>query len=205
MRHEVEQGTEDWFSLRFGRATSSNFGTIMANYGKAFGAPARDYALKIVLEGMSGTNVTESFSNGWMEQGTEREPLAIMAYEEANFIEVKSGAFYSHDSLPFGGSPDGIIEIGNGGIEVKCPKFNTHYATIKRGGYDPSYKWQLIGNIWLCDLDFIDFISYCPEFPESSQLFVDRITRESVQSEIDMLKERLDLFVLLIDEIKQSL
>jgi len=44
--HDVQQGTEEWQQLRCGKATASNFGTFMANDGKAFEDPARRYALQ---------------------------------------------------------------------------------------------------------------------------------------------------------------
>ena len=39
--HNVDQNTDAWFDLRLVKITSSNFGTIMANDGKAFGEPAK--------------------------------------------------------------------------------------------------------------------------------------------------------------------
>ena len=47
--HDVEQNGEEWDALRLGKATASNFGLIMANDGKAFGEPAKRYALQLAL------------------------------------------------------------------------------------------------------------------------------------------------------------
>ena len=203
--HDVQQNSEEWFDLRLGKVTSSNFGKVMANLDKAFGKPAQEYALKIVLEGLSGERVTESFSNGWMDQGHELEPLAREAYEEATFNEVSNGGFVEHSNLLIGCSPDGLVLQGNGGIEIKCPKFTTHYANIKRGSFDPSYKWQLIGNMWICELDWIDFVSYCPEFPESKQLYIHRLNRADYINEIDALDSRVRDFLKEIEAIKKTM
>ena len=47
--HDVIQNTEEWFDLRAGKLTSSSFSKIMANEDKAFGNPAKDYAVRIAL------------------------------------------------------------------------------------------------------------------------------------------------------------
>ena len=54
MIHFIEQNTDEWLQLRIGKITASNFGTVMANYGKAFGNPAKDYAMRIAIESQSG-------------------------------------------------------------------------------------------------------------------------------------------------------
>ena len=43
--YDVPQNTDEWMALRLGKATASQFGTFMANYGKEFGDPAKRYAL----------------------------------------------------------------------------------------------------------------------------------------------------------------
>ena len=204
----ITQNTEEWYALRLGKATSSNFGKIMANLDKGFGKPAMEYALKTVLEGLSGESVVESYSNGWMEQGHEREPVARDLYESATFNEVLNGGFCQHKTINgIGCSPDGLVfNAGEkGGIEIKCPKFTTHYATIKRDSFDPSYRWQLLGNMWICELDWIDFVSYSPEFPESKQLFIHRLKREDYEKELGQLKDRVMNFMLEVAAIKKEL
>ena len=68
--HDVEQNSEEWFELRAGRLTSSNMGKVMANYGKAFGNPAKQLASKIAVELITGKPMdSNSFSNAHMERG----------------------------------------------------------------------------------------------------------------------------------------
>jgi hypothetical protein len=200
----VEQGTEEWMALRRGKATTSNFGKIAANEGKAFGNPAKEYALKIALESI-GCPIDDNYTNEWMERGTELEPVARSVYQDFIFNEVGNGGFCIHgDYEDVGGSPDGLVDK-DGGIEIKCPKYTTHYATLKRGSFDPSYKWQLIGNLWLCKLEWIDFVSYCPDFPESKQLFVHRLERPDFLKELAYLDERVPEFISLVESIREDL
>lgn len=204
--HDIEQNSDEWIALRLGRATSSNFAKIAANKGKAFGDPAKEYAIKIALESIYGSSIGESYTNEWMERGTELEPVARMVYEERTFTEVSNGGFCIHDSFDgVGGSPDGLLLNDNGGIEIKCPKFTTHYNTLRKGKFDSSYKWQMLGNIWICGLDYMDFVSYCPEFPESKQLFIDRLSAEDYKEDLEYLSERMAEFIELVSDTREFL
>ena len=66
--HDVEQNGEEWDALRMGKATASNFGLIMANEGKAFGEPAKRYALQLALEQIKGSKSEFGFSNDHMDR-----------------------------------------------------------------------------------------------------------------------------------------
>lgn len=92
--HDVPQNSEVWEALRIGKATASSFGTFMANDGKAFGEPAKKYALQIALERATGVKSSFSFSNDHTERGHEQEPIARMLYEDENFVEVSNGGFF---------------------------------------------------------------------------------------------------------------
>ena len=141
---DVRQNTDEWFDLRAGKLTSSKFGTIMANYGKAFGEPAKKYAVSIAIEQITGKRIEgQSFSNEHTERGHAQEPVARSLYEEETFCDVTNGGFWEGDFM--GCSPDGMV--GNGCIEIKSVVSHVHYANVKRGSVDPSYKWQCIGNL----------------------------------------------------------
>ena len=162
--HDVEQNSEEWENLRLGKITSSSFNIIMANYGKAFGEPAKKYALKLALERIKNYKSEYKYSNAHMERGHEQEPIARMLYEDLYFTEVTNGGFF--DCGFYGDSPHGLV--GNDGvIEIKSVIDTTHYANIKRGSIDPSYKWQVIGHLDCTGLEWCDFISYCAEFHET--------------------------------------
>jgi hypothetical protein len=193
--HDIEQNTDEWMALRLGKATASNFGCFMANYGKAFGEPAKRYALQVALERLTGKKAEHAFSNDHMERGHEQEPIARMLYAEEHFADVLNGGFF--DCGEYGDSPDG--RVGETGlIEVKSVIASTHYETILRGSYDPSYKWQLVGHLDCSGRAWVDFISYCSDFPLDSQLCVYRLHREECEDELAMLRERRAQFLELV-------
>lgn len=200
--HDVEQNSEPWMALRLGKATASQFGTFMANYGKPFGDPAKRYALQLALERITGNKAGVSFTNEHMERGHEQEPIARMLYEEETFCRVSNGGFFCWRL--YGDSPDGLI--GNeGALEVKSVIAPTHYENIRRGRFDPSYKWQLVGHIDCAERQWVDFVSYCADFPRDSQLFVSRLWRGECAEELAMLAERRQQFLALVDDIERDI
>lgn len=193
--HDVQQNTDDWLALRMGKATASNFACIMANEGKAFGDPAKAYALRIALEIVTGRRQENGYSNGHMERGHEQEPVARMLYEDTYFVEVGNGGFF--DCGDYGDSPDGLVGA-DGGIEIKSVIDKIHYATLTRGSFDPAYKWQLIGHLDCTGRDWFDFVSYCEAFPADKQLIVHRLHRADYQDEIERLRKRRAEFLGLV-------
>lgn len=200
--HDVPQNTEAWEALRVGKATASNFACFMANYGKDFGEPAKRYALQIALERLTGQKASAGFSNEHTERGHEQEPVARMLYEDERFVTVGNGGFF--DCGEYGDSPDGLIH-DDGVIEIKSVIAPTHYATIRRGRFDPAYRWQLVGHLDCTGRQWVEFISYCADFPPSKQLFVSRLYRGECEDELAQLAERRAQFLLLVAETTEFL
>lgn len=192
--HNVEQNTPEWENLKLGKPSSSGYGIFMPNFGKPFGEPAQRYALKLALERVTGRKAEHSFTNEHMERGREQEPIARMLYEEMFFCEVTNGGFF--DFGDYGDSPDGLVGA-DGVIEIKSVIASTHEATIKRGGFDPAYRWQIAGH-FDCGRDWVDFVSYCADYPEWSQLAVYRIRRHEMADEIEKLAQRRAEFIELV-------
>lgn len=197
--HDVQQNSDEWQALRCGKVTNSNAGTFMANLGKSFGDPAKRYALQIALEQLTGVKAAAGFTNEHTERGHEQEPIARMLYQEETFSVVTNGGFFCWGS--HGDSPDGLVgDVG--GIEIKCVIAPVHYDTIRRGSFDPAYRWQLIGHLDCTGREWFDFVSYCGDFPAASRLFVHRLYRRDYEQEIAQLRARRDELLALIADIK---
>lgn len=203
--HDIKQNSDEWDKIRVGKVTTSKFGVFMANYGKAFGEPAKKYAHKLAYEQITGEKYDEErYSNDYMDAGHEWEPIANKEYQSKTFYEVLNGGFCESEKYDnVGGSPDGIIKGFNGGIEIKSVIQWTQRNTIKRGSFDPAYRWQLLGNIWLCGWDWCDFISYGYKSTENTKLFIDRLDSNCFVEEINKIEPRLEDFLELIETEKK--
>lgn len=202
MWHDVQQNTDEWLALRVGKVTGSNFACFMANEGKAFGEPAKKYALQVALEIITGKQAEYSFSNAHTERGHEQEPVARMLYEQERFADVTNGGFFDHGE--YGDSPDGLV--GNDGvIEIKSVIASTHYATLCRDDFDPAYRWQLVGHIDCTGRNWVDFVSYCADFPEDKQLLIHRLHRKDCLDELSRLATRRAEFLCVVREMVETI
>ena len=196
--HDIDQNTDEWLDLRAAKLSGSSMSKVMANYGKAFGEPAKKLMVSIAREQVTGKrSVNESFSNEHTERGHIQEPIARMLYEEQTFCDVQKGGFFEDGNL--GCSPDGIV--GDGLIEIKSVVDHVHYSNIKRGGVDPAYKWQIYFNLMITNKNWIDFVSYCADFPEQTQLYIHRVERDCCGEYFGMMLARIRDF---FDEVENA-
>ncbi len=201
--HDVDQNTDEWMLMRGGKITGSGISKIMANEGKAFGAPANAYAIQIAIERITGElQGGNGYSNGHMERGHEQEPLARKAYEDEYFCDVSNGGFF--DCGNEGCSPDGL-DYEDGVIEIKSVIPSVHYQNVKRANIDPTYKWQLYFNLQKTKRVWIDFVSYCHDYPRGKKLFVHRLTKGECIEVFERMDARVREFELLIAEVSKNI
>ena len=197
----VPQNTDEWFSLRAGKTTGSSIGKVMANYGRAFGQPAKDHALNCAVERITGQPILATYQNMMMARGHEMEPFAKQLYSEKTGLEVEDGGFFDNGTT--GCSPDGVVVDGI--VEVKTAIPSVHYQRLRKGTYDSTYQWQIAFNLRETNATWCDFISYCPEFPVKKRLIVYRIYRDTLVDELQMITKRLRQFELLVKQIKEEI
>lgn len=155
--HDVEQGSEEWLSLRMGKFTASMFSDLMASkstltYQKAIN--------RVVFERLTNES-PESFKSEYMERGNELEPLARERYELESFNDVKNGGFFSLGDY-IGASPDGLIDE-DGTNEFKCPSFNTMINYLLKKELPSEYKHQVHGQLYVTGRKWCDFMAYHPK------------------------------------------
>lgn len=185
-----EQGTEAWLRARCGRFTASRASDLMMRQknGKPY-ASRKDYITQIALERVTG-ELPEQIMSQAMLEGRERERTAALAYSFKTGNTTAQTGFWH--TKTYGASPDDLIEGQNGGVEYKNPKSSTHYTTLKAGTIPEHYYWQILQNLLVTGKDFWDYVSFHPSFPENSQLFIKRIERTAVASDLARLEEELE-------------
>lgn len=177
---QIEQRSPEWFAVRCGRVTASRVADIVATTKTGYSASRANYAAQLVTERLTGC-VAESFSNGAMQWGTEKEPEAREAYAFERNVTVAELGFAIHPKIMLSGaSPDGMVD-DEGMVEIKCPNSATHIETLLSekvaGKYYDQIQWQMActGRAWC------DYVSYDPRLPLDMQLFVKRVPRDEAR------------------------
>lgn len=154
--HTMEQGSDEWKTIRLGKTTGSHFGTAIAKPGST----RTNYMRKLLAERLTGMPQV-SYSNANMDRGVELEPEAREYYAMLNDCIVKEVGFIEINE-DTGVSPDGLTGE-DGGLEIKCPLPSTHISYILADREVAIYRPQVQGCMWATGRKWWDFISYCPE------------------------------------------
>ena len=194
----IEQGSNAWLQLRLGKVTASRVADVLAKTKTGTSASRGNYLIELAIQRVTGA-IEESYSNSFMQWGTETEPQARVAYEVSTGNFVDQVPFVEHPSIKwFGCSPDGLV--GKGLIEIKCPNSATHWATIKSGEPQSKYIIQMQSQMACTGAEWCDFVSYDPRMPERSKLFIKRIKRDNayiaeIESEIQKFLNEVEIEV----------
>lgn len=161
-----EQRSPEWYSVRTGAITASQFCDVLdvLKNGKP-GAKRIKLLNDKVVERVTG-DLTEHFTNFAMKRGTELEPDARSAYESKTGIMVSEVGFVMHNTLRIGCSPDGLVG-DDGMVEIKCP-FSANEmlsAWLDMPTFLDQYLPQINGQMWLANRQWCDLVVYHPKFP----------------------------------------
>ncbi len=192
IHNEIEQGSPEWFDLRCGKITASEFSTVMAKgRGNAPSKTRQTYMYKLAGEIITG-QPSDSYSNHHMERGKEMEPEARAMYELISGNKSEQVGFISKDSIGY--SPDGLIG-DNGLLEIKTKLPHLQIAVLLADKVPPEHMAQLQGGLWVSEREWIDFVSYWPGLP----IFIKRVDRDNEM--IKTIIENVDIFKTELDEI----
>jgi putative phage-type endonuclease len=192
----MDQGTEEWFTIRIGKVTASRVADVIAKTKTGYSASRDNYMAQLVCERLTGQK-GESFTNAAMQHGTETEPLARAAYEALKDVLVDEVGFVPHPTIEMAGaSPDGLVG-DDGLLEIKCPNTATHIDTLLSQTVPGKYNTQMQFQMACTGRQWCDFVSFDNRLPEELQLFVTRVPRDEVfirliESEIVQFIAELD-------------
>ena len=190
------QGSEEWFEVRLGMVTASNFFKVL---NKKTGRGL--YMRKLCAERLTGCR-EESYKNDIMDKGSETEQEARKYYETVNDCKVEQVGFVMRDEW-VGGSPDGLIDKP-GLLEIKCPLSSTHIEIILSGKMPSLHIPQVQGLLWITDRLWCDFVSYDPKVL-SQPMFCVRIERDQdyfikLAGEVGVFVNELKAMIAKIDD-----
>jgi hypothetical protein len=165
---DIEQRSPEWYALRLGMPTASEFSKLV----QADGKPSKTlptYAVTLAGELFAGKGLDIFEGSAWTDRGRELEAEAMRMYEFSTDAEIKTVAFVTDDAKTAGCSPDALVG-DDGMVEVKCLKAENHIKAIlyyqKHGHCPPDYVQQTQGQIMICERQWCDLIFYHPELPQ---------------------------------------
>jgi putative phage-type endonuclease len=202
----MDQGTEEWFTIRIGKVTASRVADVIAKTKTGYSATRDNYMAQLVCERLTGQK-GESFTNAAMQHGTDTEPLARAAYEALKDVLVDEVGFVPHPSIIMAGaSPDGLVGE-DGLLEIKCPNTATHIETLLSQSVPGKYNTQMQFQMACTGRQWCDFVSFDNRLPEELQLFVKRVPRDNefikqMEDEVVKFLNELDIKIAQLMELK---
>lgn len=177
---EIEQGSPEWFELRLGIPTASNFAMVTRD---ADSKTRREYMHKLAGEILTGRPAEGKITTAAMQRGHEMEPEARDHYAKTNIVKVDRVGFVRR-LLPSGryagSSPDGLMDARKGGtwrkgLEIKTMAPHLMIALLERGAtLPPEHRWQVYGTMWVADLEEVDLMLFYRGMPVAPKFTVVR-------------------------------
>lgn len=156
---DCEQGTIEWHLARSGKATASEFHTVLAK-GKS--APEsktrRTYMLKLAGEILTGEPAT-SFQSAAMQRGKDMEAEARDYYAFLAPSPVQRVGFL--DAGNYGCSPDALVG-DDGLLEIKTAEPHILIAHHLSGNFPAEHRAQCQGALWVTGRSWLDLLIYWP-------------------------------------------
>ncbi len=181
----MPQGSDEWFEVRRGIVTASEFGTLpMQGRGGGDSKTRRTYMLKLMGERLTGDPMYR-YTNDHMERGHDQEPAARELYAFQTDLEPQAVGFIKNGSV--GCSPDSIVG-DKGMVEIKTKLAHLHLDVLLGDAVPNEHMAQIQGQLWVAEREWCDFVSYCPKLP----LFVKRVHRD--EAFIERIAKAVDLF-----------
>lgn len=154
------QHSPEWFSAKAGRITGTRFADAMA---KPETAAYQNLVIDLAWERVFGPDdPADRYVSRAMQDGLEREAEAFDWYAFVTDYSCHQPMFVVHGVHNFiGVSPDLMVNQ-DGLAQIKCPERRAHLEVIQRSRVPAKYRWQVQGEIWVCDREWSDFVSYHP-------------------------------------------
>lgn len=160
---DVEQGSAEWFAVRAGVVTASEFATVQAKGKDGGRSLTRDkYMRQLAGEILTEEPAPEGYSNAFMERGKELEDEARKMFAFMSDVEPVRVGFIKDGRA--GCSPDSLVN-DDAGLEIKVAIPAVQIERLQRGRLPPEHVAQVQGSLWVTGRRSWHFVSYCPKLP----------------------------------------
>jgi hypothetical protein len=155
-----DQGSPEWHQARCGIISASNMKSLFTSRGEKTASGVRETYLNQVIAERLMQKPMDTFQSYDMERGTLLEAQARANFEMYLDVTVQEVGFHMHDDYDIGCSPDGLF--ADTGVEIKCPKANTHVRYMRSKKLPSEYLQQVQGTMYVMNLERYYFMSYHP-------------------------------------------
>ena len=205
MIDDIDQQTDEWFQMRAGIPTASEFSRIVKPNGDP-STSRQDYLYELAGERIRGVK-EDGYTSYDMRKGIEMEPEARLCYEYVTGDIVQQVGFIFMDTTRrVGCSPDGMIfdhQLDTvypvSGLELRCGKMKTHVKQLLTEDFPADKFQQIHGSMWVCGFHSWEFMAYHPGMPEF------RLTVRRDYKFTSALEEEMKMFLDELDEVYNKL
>lgn len=199
--HDVDQNSDEWYSLRCGVPTASEFSNIITSAG-APSKSLRPYAAQLAADAFAGMPLERWQGNQWTDRGHELEDRARAAYELAHGVDAVRVGFVTNYGA--GASPDSLVGDA-GACEIKCLSPKHHVLALayvrKHGRCPTDYVAQCHGQILICERQWVDLWFWHPELPSVAvRVERDDEFQASLRKQIQAVIAERDQFMTILQE-----
>ncbi len=162
-----EQYSEEWWQIRRGKPSASNFGRILTPAKMQPSAQQEDYIAELAAEVFAMPYIAPFTRRDYgedMAEGIRREPESRRWYSMIREVDVQQVGGCETDDEKLWCSPDGLVGA-DGGLELKNPAPRTHVKYLQAGGVPAEYLCQVHGSLIITGRKWWDFASYSPGLP----------------------------------------
>lgn len=188
---KVEQGSEEWMSIRLGVVTASEAWKVISKpkSGKKWTDTKKTYLNTLIGEVCTG--VYKEVSTRTLEWGKSYELEARMTFEFYTGLTAKEvPIIFKDEQLRIACSPDGICSDGSG-LELKCPNNTDVFIDLALNGIDAmkkEYVAQVQYSMWVTGKDIWHFANFDPRMPAGKEIAYFPVERdEKMMKEFDEL------------------
>lgn len=179
-----DQYSDEYWDLHTGVPTTSQFSRIITGEGNP-SESFRGYMYELIAERLlrEAVKKDELKDQYWIKRGKQKEPEARTAFQKKTKLYIELVGFVTENCAQPGGQEDTIYKVGSSpdfvvplrdkrpkiGGEIKVPAPWTHIGYMLDGpdsaNYRKTYKQQVQGQLFVCGLEKIYFVSYHPQMP----------------------------------------